>query len=274
MTSDEILADDFTEMGAVIPLTPTDPAATSDVAIHNADHGLLAMVRGERVRVAIRTSQNNANIVSGVQLPNDEAALLEVDSSGVGHVFKLGSSGISDLFDVSPTASETYYPANPDALAIGPKGELAILRAPSGSDPASALDPAYLIVQAMPPSPLAPWSELKLADDPGCKSEPGGYRAVLQIVAPWIKITTPELRVDEAPMIARVRWTPKRLCLEGFEVKLPSVSMRLPSGSGASEPITFATWLVAKGSSFARVGVTDGVEWRQALECTVVTTGP
>jgi hypothetical protein len=273
MTTDEILGEDFTETGSIITLASSDPFGVSDIAIHNVDHGLLSIVRGEHVRVAIRTSQNSANVISGVILPGDEAAFLEVDSSGVGHVFKVNGSGATDLFDVSPTANETYYPANPDALAVGPKGDLAILRTPSGSDPPSALDPAFLIIQAMPSSQLAPWSELKLADDPACKAEQGGYRAVIQAQAPWVRVTTPELRASDQPMIARVRWTPKRVCLEGFEVKLPGVSIRSPGGSH-SELATFATWLVGKGSTFARVGVTEGVEWRQGLECSIVTTGP
>jgi hypothetical protein len=275
MTTDEILSEDLTETGAIVTLGSSDPAAPSDIAVHNVDHGLLAIVRGERVRVAIRTSQNNANVISGVALPGDETAFLEVDSSGVGHVFKIGAAGATDLFDVSPTANETYYPANPDALAVGPKGDLAILRTPSGSDPPSALDPAFLIIQATPPAPLAPWSALELADSPACKAEQGGYRAALQIQGPWVRVTTPELRVEDAPMIARVRWTAKRICLEGFEVKLPSVSLRMPSSGGASsDSATFGTWLVGRGSTFARVGVAEGVEWRQALECTVVATGP
>lgn len=273
MTTDEILAEDFTETGVAVTLASLDPFAPSDIAIHNTDHGLLSVFRGERTRVAIRSSQNNASVVSGVSLPNDESAFLEVDSSGVGHVFKLTASGaLSDLFDVSPTANETYYPANPDALAVDPKGNLAILRTPSGSDPPSKLDPAFLMIPATPPTALAPWSELKLADDAACKSEPGGYRAVLQVIAPWVKVSTPELRVaDDTPMIARVRWTAKRVCLEGFEVRVPSVSVRVPNpsaGSGNSD--TFSSWIVARGSSFARVSVAEGLEWRQPLECSIL----
>jgi hypothetical protein len=218
----------------------------------------------------MRASQNNAMVISGVVLgaaatTSEEVAFLEVETSGVARVFKMTGGATVDLFEVSPTTDETYYPANPDALAVGPRGELAILRTPSGSDPASGLDPAFLLVQATPPIALAPWSELKLADDPACKAEPGGYRATLQTIAPWVRVTTPELRVEDAPMLARVRWSAKRVCLEGFEVKLPSVSIRASSDLGS-----FATWLVAKGSSFARVSVSEGIEWRQALECSVV----
>ncbi|MBX3207328.1 MAG: hypothetical protein KF764_19935 [Labilithrix sp.] len=274
MTTDEILAEDFTESGVVVPITPSDPSAPSDIALHNVEHGLLSIARGERVRVAIRSSQNGASVISGAALPQDEIAFLEVEASGVGHVFKVGPGGAVDLFDVGAVGNEAYYPANPDALAVGPKGELAVLRTPSGSDPPSALDPAFVVVPSMPPVALAPWSELRLADDPACKAEPGGYRATLQTSAPWIRVTTPELRVEDAPMIARVRWTPKRVCLEGFEVAVPAATLRAPQGGGGYEQVTFATWLVARGGVFARVGVSEGIEWRQALDCSVVTPRP
>src|SRR5262249_36494977 len=143
-------------------------------------------------------------------------------------------------------------PANPDALAVGPKGDVALLRTPSGIEPPSELDPAFLIVPAMPPTALPAWSEVKLADDPACKAESGGWRATVQAVGPWIHVSTPELRVaDDAPMLARIRWTSKRPCLEGFEVKLPNVQLRSASGG---DPVSLATWLVAKGATFARIG--------------------
>jgi hypothetical protein len=270
LTTDEILAEDFTEGGVPVPLTSVDPAAPSDIAIHGTDHGLLTFLHGERVRVGLRPSQDNANVISGVVLGNgDEAAFLEVESTTAMHVFKLGPAGITELFDIKEAPNELHS-ANPDALAIGPKGELAILRTPSGSDPASGLDPAMLIVPSMPPQALAPWSELKLADDPTCKAEPGGYRATVQLIGPWIRLANPELRVEDGPMIARVRWTPKRVCLEGFEVKLPGVSQRVPR-AGGFDPVTLGTWLVGKGSTFARVAVTEGAEWRQPLECSIVS---
>ena len=120
----------------------------------------------------------------------------------------------------------------------------------------------------MPPVALAPWSKLEFADSPACK-EPG-WRATLQIIAPWVKVTTPELRIEESPMIARVKWNEKRVCLEGFEAKMPNVNLRVTGGDRSAEPLSLSTWLVAKGSTFVRVGVADGVEWRQALECAVV----
>jgi hypothetical protein len=221
------------------------------------------------VKVAMRPSQTEGNsVISGVALSNDEAAFLELEGSGVGHVFKLGGGGITDLFDISPTANDAmFYPANPDALAVGPRGDLAVIRTGSGSDPASSNDPALLIVSAMPPAPLAPWSTLRLADDPACKTDVG-WRATLQVIAPWIRVTTPELRADDQPMIARVKWSDKRVCLEAFEVKLPDVAVRAP-GATASESLKVASWLVSRGSTFSRIAIADGVEWRQPLDCTL-----
>src|SRR6185295_5686090 len=202
MANDEILTDDMTESGNLIVVTPVDANAPSDLALHNA-RGLLALVKGERTKLAMRTTtsgNNEATVVSGVSLAGDEAAFLELESGGVGHVFKIASGGTTDLFDISPTMNDTaFYPANPDAIAVGPKGDLGIIRTASGSDPASVFDPAIVIQPAMPPTSLAPWSTLKFGDAPECR-EPG-WRATLQVIAPWVRISTPELRVDEAPMI-------------------------------------------------------------------------
>ena len=94
----------------------------------------------------------------------------------------------------------------------------------------------------------------------------------LQAIAPWVRIATPELRVEDAPMIARVRWSDKRACLEGLEVKLPDVNVRVPGAAGA-EAVHVGSWLVARGTTFARVAVAEGVEWRQPLDCTLGVGG-
>jgi hypothetical protein len=275
MAEGEIFGDDPTESGMLVPLLPIDPTAPSDIVFHNGERGLYAFARGDRMRVAFHASANTATLVSAVLLPGDEAAFLEAESAGVEHVFKVGpGGGTTDLFDVNTSSAEAFYPANPDALAIGPKGDIALVRASSGSDPPSALDPALLLVQGAAPVALAPWSEMKWADDPACKAEPGGHRAVLHLIAPWIRLTNPDLRALDAPSLVRVRWTSKRVCVEGFEVQVAPVSMRIPSSAGNEPPTSFASWLVGRGPTFARVVVADGFEWRQPLECNIVSTGP
>ena len=133
------------------------------------------------------------------------------------------------------------------------------------------MDPALLLVPAMPPVALAPWASLRLEGDPACKDP--GWRTTIQVIAPWIRVTNPELRVEDLPMIARVKWSDKRVCLEGVEVKLPDVSVRVPNASG-SDLLKVGSWLVARGTSIARVAIAEGVEWRQPLECSLVAAKP
>jgi hypothetical protein len=269
MSNEDILSDDMTEAGNVLAITPADPAAPNDLAYHNA-RGMLALVRSkERVRVVVRPPQNDALVVSGAAISETEAVFMDLETgTGVEHVFKVAGGSLSDLFDVSPTSSEAaYYPANPDTIAIGPKGDVGVLRTPSGSDPPWAGDPAYVLQPAMPPAPLAPWSTARFADDASCKGDPG-WRTTVSAIGPWVRVTTPELRVDDAPMIARVKWNDKRVCLEGIEVKLPNVVMR----SGSDLVITASSWLVARGGTFVRVAVGEGFEWRQPLECSLAAS--
>jgi hypothetical protein len=270
MTTEEILQDDMTETGNLFPVTSHDANAPNDLAYHSA-RGMLAVVRAnERVRVVVRPPQNEGLVISGAVLSDAESVFLELETStAVGHVFKVTGSGVSDLFDISPTSSDaTYYPANPDAIAINAKGDVAVLRTPSGSDPPSAIDPAYVIQPALAPIALAPWSTAKLADDASCKGDPG-WRATVAAIGPWVRVTTPELRVDEAPMLARVKWNDKRVCVEGVEVKLPNVTMR-----SGTDTVTASTWLVGRAGQFARVAIGEGFEWRQPLECSLVASSP
>lgn len=272
MSQEEILGEDLSLLTAVTVVTPLDPLAPSDLVAQQGAQGLVVWLRENgRVRVAMHANpRENVSVVSGAAVSNDELALLEVESNGVGHVFKTSGSTTSELFDLSPTLADAeYYPANPDAVAIGPKNEIGVLRTPSGSDPASARDPAFVFLPATPPMRLAPWSTLKLASDPECKRDPG-WRATIQTVAPWLRTTAPEHRVLDIPMLARVKWNEKRVCLEGFEVRLPGVDLRIKSPAGGLDTEPLSTWLVGlvgKTTSFARIGVSEGNEWRQPLEC-------
>ncbi|AKV03589.1 hypothetical protein AKJ09_10252 [Labilithrix luteola] len=275
LTLEELLSDDLTDSGALLPVTPLETGSASDFAFTNP-RGFLALVRGSdprsavRVRYAVRPPQNDESIVSGVALGETETAFLDVDADGVEHVFKLGPNGTTDLFTVNASTGADSAPPNPDALAIGPHGDLVVLRTSSGSEPPSALDAALLLAPGQKPRALAPWSTLRLADDPACKQDTGGYRATLQTIAPWVRLTARELRAKDGPMFARVRWSDKLVCLEGLEMRLPEVTVRTPkSKDGTRDSVTLDTWLVSRGGSFARVGSTGGAEWRQPLECSI-----
>jgi len=63
------------------------------------------------------------------------------------------------------------------------------------------------------------------------------------------------------------------VCLEGLEVKLPDVSVRVP-GTAGSDLLKVGSWLVARGGTFGRIAVADGVEWRQPHECSIAPARP
>ena len=217
--------------------------------------------------------------VSAAALAGDDTAILELDAEGHGHVLKWTPGGVSDLFDVPAPADASFYPANPDALAVGAHNDVAVLRTPSGGTPPSAEDPALLLVPGSTPVPLAAWSTLVPADDPACKSDTGGWRAIVQTLRPWVSVRAPSFTsAQDAPSFARVRWTASHVCLEAIEVRVDDVKVHAQEKSGDAKEglrtsaleLEIETWVVARfvgGASAVRVGVGAGVETRQPLEC-------
>jgi len=205
-------------------------------------------------------------------------AWLEEDSSGHARVMRLGTSAApASAFEVDAPPSADLYPANIDALAVGPRGELALVRTPSGSEPPSAADPALLLVPGAPAVALAPWSTLTPADDAACKADTAGWRVTVQTIAPWLRLEAAgDLRgLEDSFMLARVRWSPARACLEAVELR--TQDMAVASGGGPS-PSQWGTawdapvesWAVARfagGAAAGRVVVIPGGELRQTLEC-------
>jgi hypothetical protein len=127
--------------------------------------------------------------------------------------------------------------------------------------------------------PLAPWSTLAPADDPACKADTAGYRVTLQTIAPWLRLkaASEELRgMDDAFMLARVRWSPARVCLEGVELRAQDMTVVQPAnvmgpaGWGTPWDSPVESWVVARFTGTAasgRVVVVPGGEVRQPLEC-------
>jgi hypothetical protein len=103
---------------------------------------------------------------------------------------------------------------NPEAIAVGPQGELAVLRLPSGTAPATAEDPALLLSPPSEPLALAPWSTLELASSPACSTSRDGYRALIQTPESWLDAEPPG---GNSAMTAIVRWSSARVCLEAVE---------------------------------------------------------
>jgi hypothetical protein len=275
MTSADVLGEDPSIPTVVVPVLESDPSLGADLAF-TSDLGMVGVVRSSgRIKVTLRpTPQDSISLVSGAAVGTDDLALLEVDSNGLSHISRWTGSAITALYDINAPPTPDLYPANPDALAVYAKGDFGIIRTPSGSEPPTTSVPALLYQNGQPVQQLAAWSTLTSADDPLCKSDPG-FRAIIQTVHPWFRLP-PELTEAEARMIARVKWSQTRVCLEGVEIRTPDVKANVltrgddPNERAYSQAITIESWLVAKMSGTSmRAGVGAGVEWRQPYACTL-----
>ena len=268
MQTTEVLGEDPTAILGVTPVSSLDPAGAGDLVFFGATGavGLLHAGTPSKVKVAMRRRRaDDSEPVSAAAIGVDEVAILELDPQGNGHVLKLGPAGVTDAFDVPPPPVAQLYPANADALFVGPRGELGIVRTPSGGDPPTSLDPALLMVQGAPTVALAPWSTLTSAEDDACKNDAGGYRGVIQAVEPWVRLVGTEPMPDEdAPMTARVKWSTQRVCLEAIELRA--------ADSAVSGDSSLETWMIARmvqPSSAGRLAIVPGTELRQPMQCSL-----
>jgi hypothetical protein len=274
----DVLRDDPIPTG-VVPVTPADPTAADDLLVQVAS-GASALLRASpaaKARYVYESGRaDDMRIVSAVALDGDAFGYLEEDGSGHARALRFGSTGgPTVVLDIDAPPTSDLYPANLDALAVGPRGELAVLRTPSGGEPASAADPAVLLMPGAPAQILAPWSTLVTADDPACKNDPGGWRVTLQTMAAWIRLTgAADLRAaDDGRMFARVRWSPTRVCLEAVELRTQDLFVpggNTPSQFGTAWDAPVESWAVARfvgGGAAGRVVMLPGAEVRQPLEC-------
>jgi len=275
MTSSDVLNDDPSMPNATALLLAQDPTAPADV-LWTSELGMVGATRALRTKVTMRPQpQDTQWVASGAWTGPDEIVLLELDGAGQSHVSRWTGNGILSIFDVPAPPRPELYPANPDAIAIGPKNEVALLRTPSGDEPPTDSSPALLYQHGQPPTPLAAWSTLLPADDPACKSDASGFRAIVHTVKPWVRVPA-ELAQPEARMLARVKWSTTRVCLEAVEVRTPDVRVNVmqrgddPNDKTYSTPINVETWTVARfvgGAAAVRAGVVPGFEWRQGMSC-------
>src|SRR6185436_15178652 len=84
-------------------------------------------------------------VTSAALLAGGDLAALAVNDDGEVTVLRFGTSVVTELAVLAAPPETHQAPANPDAIAIGPRGDIALIRTPSGSEPPSAADPALLI---------------------------------------------------------------------------------------------------------------------------------
>ncbi len=270
----QLFSPDGPEMDAIATITPLDPAGPSGLVFSIPSDGaqLLGSISGgasPRFKIAgARIDPYNLTPVSAVELGGGEIAVLLLGPGGTSEVLKLGAAGVSLLHRVPGFADTDLSPANTDALAIGAQGALAILRTPSGARPPSADDPALLLpLGSGPVVALAPWSTLTSADDPACRGDASGYRAVVHIVESWLRVrgSTRVGTTSTGTMLARVRWGASRVCLEAVEVADSVRTMRQSEELETSIVARFT----GKSPAAARVGVMPGADLWQPVSCKI-----
>jgi len=210
---------------------------------------------------------NESTWLSAVQIAPNKLVMLSGHSDGTLDIFEFTAGRARRLFQM-PGLDVALYPRNPDALAIGAHGELAILRTPSGSEPATSADPALLFHEDGAVSVLAPWSRLFLADAPECTPAANDYRALLQTDHAWLQLIDGAEPVNDeakqAGMFAILRGNAERLCLEAVELADAPVER-----ADASNETRLSARFVGRGRGAARLGFASGFEFRQALSCSL-----
>ncbi|HEY0466196.1 MAG TPA: hypothetical protein VGC79_18425 [Polyangiaceae bacterium] len=226
-------------------------------------------VRGSGAAVALGTVGAESSWISAVQSAPDKLALLGGHADGSVDVVEFAAGRARRLFQM-PALDAALYPGNADALAIGARGALAILRTPSGSEPASSSDPALLFHEDGSVTALAPWSRLFAADAPECKPAASDFRVLLQTSRAWLRLVdAAEPMTNEAlqaGMFAILRGNAERLCLEAVELADAPVQR-----TDATHETHLAARFVGRGRGAARLGFASGFEFRQALSCSLAS---
>lgn len=261
---DDLVAD--FSLARVVPVTPADPGAPGNVLFSN--DRLFFELRAGGTRAGLMPEDASLTPISAADTTTDELVVLASNGS-MNAVYKLSrGGGLTTVFEWRGGEDAERYPANPDAVALGPHGEIGVIRMPSGSEPASAGDPARLLLPKGKEGKLAPWSTLTLADAPECKADPTGFRATVQVMADWMRIDPTQERADtSSPVLARVRWSETRVCLEGLEVRRKGTE-----GDKKESGRHFEQWTVLRvlpQLQSSRIAMGSGFDLKQPEKCVV-----
>ena len=125
---------------------------------------------------------------------------------------------------------------------------------------------------------LAPWSSLTTADDPGCRADKKGYRALLSIdPSTWLALDPAGLPgVTLAKQgLALVRWGEERVCLEAVDVAVLDPRRRPDAPAGENLVVRWGAPSASKAPSAEgtigadAVGALRSMELTQPLTCSL-----
>ena len=147
----------------------------------------------------------------------------------------------------------------PDAIAVARDGSVGLLRLPSGPEPASVDDPAWLLSAEARPVELAPWSTLQVATSPQCAHGGDGVRALVQTSTAWVRVAGATGFRTEQGMSALVRWNRDRVCLEAIELGYRGWGLR-------NELVARFT---GQGAGASLVVLTTAAGYHEPVRCTL-----
>lgn len=209
------------------------------------------------------TNDGNWLVLSAVSEPDGGLSLLAEDGSGVRRAVRFANGAMSEHFVVPANVAVAGEASTPDALGVSADGQLAVLRFTSGMAAPSREYPVLAYRPGAAVESLAPWSTLRPASDPACLADKNGYRAIVMPTESWLALAgTPGQTIeDDWGMIASLRWSSERVCLESLELADEGFNID-DDALSTRNVVTF----VDKPQA-ARLGFALGHELRQPLDC-------
>jgi hypothetical protein len=256
--------------GADEPALPVVSGAAGDgwVIQLNQQNGVFALwIRADRPPRVVALGQAAPLSWASAVARGDELLLpMSTDASCADRVLAVGARGAASVLELPARAASASCPIA-DAIAVGEDLGVGVVRLPSGRVPPSADDPALLLGSENAYSLLAPWSELRTADAAECRTPTSDQvRVVIRSSESWLGSrlgSAPSMAVNQQ-MLALVRWSPTRICLEALELAgAPEVQI-------GDRPLQ--TTLVARfglKSEATRRGLDFGAEYSEPLSCRI-----
>ena len=241
----------------VVPVLARDPGRTAGFII-TMERANLWVNAG---RVTLLAPWSDLWSTASAALERDGSLLVLATNEAEGTRVWRHQQGLgTEVFGLPHTPlRSTHNPA--DALAISEQGEVAVLRFPSGPRPPSSDDPPLAYVPGKPLERLAPWSSLAPATAPAC-ADKAGYRAIVTAASSWFKVVQgASVAPNDRGMVAAVRWSKERVCLEALEVQGSYLWL------SDQEVETRLLWNPAQRNAATHVGIGSGYEQREPMTC-------
>jgi hypothetical protein len=254
-----------TSEGTALPVLAGTAADGWVVLIEGGNSQLALWMRADRPPRITSLAEDSLVLDTSFQARGDDLLMLTGDGDSCAErVLSVTARGATPVFDL-PHRPASVDCALPDAIGLGSSGEVTVLRFPSGTEPPSRDDPALLYRAGAAPIALAPWSSLATADHASC-SAPGSddVRALVVASGTWLdlRLANTTFSFGDLGMLALVRWSPKRVCLEAVEL----------TGVGEVQLAdrALSTVVAARFGSkneAGRRGVDFGAEYAEPLAC-------